>query len=262
MSKNSRRRWNDADRAGIARPSVPDRCRAPFPTVASDRRRQTRPRSRPGRRRSASRCRAGAGWRGAAWHDADEASERHRPAARCTSPGSPSTTAIVTSASGVDVGVGQRRQVDIRQRVAVDDQEAIGFEQRQRARRAAGRAEDAASPTNSAPRGRVASRRRPRRVMVSARWCRLSTTRRMPARAQPRRMRTISGVPATGSAALARTADSGAGAWPAPRSAPAPASAPRSDHSPARLRQTPCRARARPCASRCCRNSKRYESVM
>ena len=80
---------------------------------------------------------------------------------RCSS-GRPSTTAIVTSALVSTCCAASAAQIDVRQRVAVDDQEAIGGEQRHRARRAAGRAEDLRSPTSSARRGRWPSRRRRR----------------------------------------------------------------------------------------------------
>jgi hypothetical protein len=47
---------------------------------------------------------------------------------------------------GIDVLCRQRAKIEVGQRVAVDDQESIGFEQRNGPRRAAGRPEDAGLP--------------------------------------------------------------------------------------------------------------------
>ena len=60
-------------------------------------------------------------------------------------------------------------------------------------------------------------RHRRRRQSVSGRWCRLTRTSRTPWAASQRRMRATSGAPATGSAGLARSQESGRRRVPSPR---------------------------------------------
>ena len=155
------RRWNDADRAGIAG----RQCRIDVAQhLGGSRRIDARERGRvhglhayevPAARRGRN-----AGWRGAAWHDADEASEAigqqgvvllqvrrsHGERGEC---------------SRLRVRVGQAGRSTSASVSPLTIEEAVGGEQGQRAGRASARAEDLRFPTNSAPRSRAARRRRP-----------------------------------------------------------------------------------------------------
>ena len=120
-------------------------------------------------------------------------------ASRPSSPARPSARWRATSGS---------RSSD-RQRVAVDDQEAWRAQERRGALGSARRPEDRRLP-------RIAERARPGRcpsptlaVRVSGMWCRFRTTSVTPAARSRSRIRHTSGRPATGSAALARTSESG-----------------------------------------------------
>ena len=110
----------------------------------------------------------------------------------------------------------KRREVEIGERVAVDEEEPLRVEQRQRAGRTARAPEDARLPRVAhahAERAAVADGRRHRRPAGDAGS---APRRRRPPPASQRRMRPASGTPATGSAGLAREVrERRAGACPA-----------------------------------------------